>query len=207
MDAPRLLLATNNQGKAREYGRLLEGIPFTLVTPAELGIGADVEETGDSFEENAILKATTLTAASGLPSLADDSGLEVYALNGEPGVRSARYAGPNATDAQRVSFLLKKLKNVPEGLRQARFRCVIAIALPGGRVELASGECEGEITMEPRGGQGFGYDPVFFIPVLNKTMAELPPDIKNQISHRARAAEKARILLENLAEEQAERLD
>lgn len=207
MDAPRLLLATNNQGKAREYARLLEGIPFTLVTPGELGIGADVEETGESFEENAILKATTMTAASGLPSLADDSGLEVYALNGEPGVRSARYAGPNATDAQKVSFLLKKLKNVPEGLRQARFRCVIAIALPGGRVELASGECEGEITLEPRGGQGFGYDPVFFIPVLNKTMAELPPDIKNQISHRARAAEKARVLLENLAEEQAERLD
>jgi len=207
VDAPRLLLATNNQGKVREYKRLLEGVPFTLITPAEVGIEANVEENGETFEENAILKATTMTAASGLPSLADDSGLEVYALNGEPGVRSARYAGPNATDAQKVSFLLKKLKNVPEGLRQARFRCVIAIALPGGRVELASGECEGEITLEPRGGQGFGYDPVFFIPVLNKTMAELPPDIKNQISHRARAAEKARVLLENLAEEQAESLD
>ena len=206
MEAPRLLLATNNQGKAREYARLLEGIPFTLVTPAEIGIHANVEETGETFEENAILKATTLTAASGLPSLADDSGLEVYALNGDPGVRSARWAGPRATDAQKVSYLLKQMKNVPEGMRQARFRCVIAIALPGGRVQLTDGECEGEITLESRGKEGFGYDPVFFIPVLNRTMAELPPDVKNKISHRARAAEKARALLEQLAEEQAESL-
>jgi XTP/dITP diphosphohydrolase len=207
VDAPRLLLATNNQGKVREYKRLLDGVPFTLTTPAEAGIEADVEETGETFEENAILKATTMTAASGLPSLADDSGLEVYALNDEPGVRSARYAGPNATDAQKVAFLLKKLKKVPEGMRQARFRCVIAIAIPGGRVQLASGECEGEIALEARGRLGFGYDPVFYIPELNRTMAELPPDIKNQVSHRARAAVKARVLLENLAEEQAAKLD
>ena len=207
MNGPKLLLATNNKGKAREYARLLEGIPFVLVTPSDMNITADVKETGETFEENAILKATTLSAASGLPALADDSGLEVDALHGEPGVYSARYAGEKASDSQRVNFLLKKLRQVPEGMRQARFRCVIAIALPGGRVELTSGECDGVIALEPRGDKGFGYDPVFFIPELNKTMAELPPDVKNRISHRARAAEKAKVLLEQIAAEEAESLD
>ncbi len=131
--------------------------------------------------------------------MADDSGLEVDALDGEPGVRSARYAGENKSDADRVALLLKKLKNVPEGRRQARFRCVIAIAFPGGRVELANGECHGVIALEPRGANGFGYDPVFFIPELNHTMAEISSDVKNRISHRARAAGKARVILEETA--------
>jgi XTP/dITP diphosphohydrolase len=196
---PKLLLATNNPGKAREYKSLLSGVPFELVTPAELGVDAEVEETGTTFEENARLKATTLAAESGLLTLADDSGLEVDALGGEPGTLSARYAGENASDADRVNYLLSKMQNVPEGKRQARFRCVIAIATPQGEVELCSGECEGFIALKPKGNRGFGYDPVFYLPELGKTMAELPLGEKNKISHRARAAAKAKEVLKRLA--------
>jgi len=192
---PKLLLATNNQGKAREYKSLLEGVPFELVTPAQVGIDTEVEEVGKSFEENAVLKATTLAAESGLLSLADDSGLEVEALGGEPGTLSARYAGEGASDADRVSYLLAKLEGVPEGKRQARFKCVIAIATPQGEVELCSGECHGIIALKPRGEGGFGYDPVFYLPEMGKTMAELSPQEKNRISHRGRAAKKASQLL------------
>jgi XTP/dITP diphosphohydrolase len=195
----KLLLATNNKGKVREYKSLLREIPFEIVTPSELGITTEIEETGDSFEENARLKATALARESGLLSLADDSGLEVDALGGEPGARSHRYAGEDATDDDRISYLLVKLSNVPEGKRSARFRCVIAIAAPDGVVELCSGECPGFITTEPRGYNGFGYDPVFYLPELGKTMAELTPEEKNKISHRARAAEKAREVLLKIA--------
>jgi XTP/dITP diphosphohydrolase len=190
-----LLLATNNQGKVREYRRLLHGVPFDIVSPREVGIDADVEETGSSFEENAALKATTLGAASGLTTIADDSGLEVDALGGEPGIRSARYAGEGASDADRIVFLLSKLKDVPEKERSARFRCVIALAEAGGRVEYFSGACEGFITTASRGENGFGYDPVFYLPERGKTMAEISEEEKNRISHRARAAEKARAFL------------
>jgi XTP/dITP diphosphohydrolase len=189
---PKLLLATNNQGKLREYQSLLQGIPFEIVTLADQGIAAEVEEIGKSFEENAALKATSLAAVSGLLSLADDSGLEVDALGGEPGSLSHRYAGDNATDAHRVNYLLNKLKDVPEKQRTAQFRCVIAIAEPHGRVELFSGVCRGIITAAPRGNNGFGYDPIFYLPELKKTMAELTLEEKNHISHRARAAEKTR---------------
>jgi XTP/dITP diphosphohydrolase len=192
---PKLLLATNNKGKAREYRSLLSGVPFELVTPDEVGINTEVEEVGKSFEENARLKAATLAAESQLLSLADDSGLEVDALGGEPGTLSARYAGEGASDEDRVSYLLTKLKGVPEERRTARFRCVIAIATPQGDVELCSGECEGIIAFEPRGERGFGYDPIFYLPELKKTMAELPPEEKNRISHRGRAARKASQLL------------
>jgi XTP/dITP diphosphohydrolase len=195
----KLLLATNNKGKVREYKSLLREIPFEIVTPSELGITTEIEETGDSFEENARLKATALARESGLLSLADDSGLEVDALGGEPGARSHRYAGEDATDDDRISYLLVKLSNVPEGKRSARFRCVIAIAAPDGAVELCSGECPGFITTEPRGYNGFGYDPVFYLPELGKTMAELTPEEKNKISHRACAAEKAREVLLKIA--------
>lgn len=195
MNPKRLLLATNNRGKVREYTSLLEGITYRIITPAELGINAEVEETKDSFEENARLKATTLAAESGLLSLADDSGLEVDALGGEPGPLSHRYAGEGASDEDRYRYLLAKLKEVPEGKRTARFRCVIAIAGPDGTVQTCSGECQGEIAKEPRGSNGFGYDPVFLVRELGKTMAELTEEEKNRISHRARAAEKARALL------------
>jgi len=191
----KLLLATNNKGKVREYKSLLRGIPHQIVTPADECIAAEVEETGSSFEENAGLKAAALAAASGLLTLADDSGLEVDALGGEPGVLSARYAGEGASDADRINYLLEKLKGVPEKERNARFRCVIAIASPEGNIQTCSGECRGVIAAKPGGNNGFGYDPVFYVPELGKTMAELPPEEKNKVSHRARAAEKAREIL------------
>jgi len=194
----RLLLATNNKGKVREYRSLLQNLPCELVTPAELGITTVVNEVGESLEENARLKATALAAESRLLALADDSGLEVDALGGEPGRLSARYAGENASDRDRVSYLLARLKDMPWPKRSARFRCVIAIATPDGKLEFSSGECLGVITFEPRGEQGFGYDPVFYLPELDKTMAELPLEIKNQVSHRGQAARKVPQLLERL---------
>jgi len=187
----KLLLATNNQGKARELKILLRELPLALVLPGELGITAEVVEVGSSLEENARLKATVLARESRLPALADDSGLEVDALGGEPGPLSARYAGEGATDKERVEFLLAKLKGVPREKRTARFRCVIAIATPEGGVELCSGECLGLITFEPKGERGFGYDPVFYFPELGKTMAELPLEVKNKVSHRGAAAREA----------------
>jgi XTP/dITP diphosphohydrolase len=196
---PRLLLATNNKGKLREYLALLTGIPYEIVTPADVGITTDVEETGGSFEENARLKATALARESGLLSLADDSGLEVDALGGGPGSLSHRFAGEGASDADRIKLLLKRLKDVPEKERTAQFRCVIAIATPEGKTELFSGICRGIITTAPMGTHGFGYDPVFFVPELGRTMAELTLEEKNRISHRARAAEKAREMLLKLA--------
>jgi len=187
----RLLLATNNRGKARELKELLRELSFELVLPGELGITTGVEETGGSLEENARLKATVLARESRLLALADDSGLEVDALGGEPGPLSARYAGEGASDKDRVDYLLAKLKGVPREKRTARFRCVIAIATPEGKVALCSGECQGLITFGPRGEKGFGYDPVFYFPGLDKTMAELPLDIKNKVSHRGEAAREA----------------
>ena len=192
----KLLLATNNQGKAREYKSLLKNIPLELVTLAEQSITTVVDEVGENLEENARLKATLLAAESQLLALADDSGLEVDALGGEPGRLSARYAGEYASDRDRVNHLLSRLGDVPWQKRSARFRCVIALATPGGEVELCSGECRGFITFEPKGKRGFGYDPVFYLPEMGKTMAELPLEIKNQVSHRGQAARKVRQLLQ-----------
>ena len=196
---PKLLLATNNAGKVREYRSLLQGIPFELVTPKEMDISIDVEETGTTYAENARLKACTLAKKSGLLTLADDSGIEVNVLDGAPGVLSARYAGKNASDAERVHLLLSKLKDVPWEKRTARFYCLIAIAQPDGRVQYCNGECKGVIIFEPQGKNGFGYDPIFFFPERGKTMAELPMEIKNQISHRGRAAQEARLILNEMA--------
>jgi len=195
---PRLLLASNNPGKAAEYRRLLAGAPYRLVTPPEIGLELCVAESGKSFEENAILKATSYAAASGLLTIADDSGLEVDALGGEPGVLSARYAGEKAGDTERNAFLLSRLKRIPMERRQARFRCVIALASPKGLIGTVSSEVEGLIALEPGGRHGFGYDPIFYLPELSNTMAELPPEEKNNISHRARAAAKLKMLLNNL---------
>lgn len=195
----KLLLATNNQGKARELKSLLQGLPLELVLPAEVGITTAVDEVGESLEENARLKATALAVQSQLLALADDSGLEVDALGGEPGRLSARYAGQGATDEDRVKYLLTKLAGVPQEKRAARFRCAIAVATPEGEVELFSGECRGFIAFEPKGTLGFGYDPIFYLPKLGKTMAELPLAEKNQVSHRGKAARKARELLKRLA--------
>ena len=195
----KLLLATNNKAKMREYKSLLQGLPYEVVTLAEQGITTVVDEAGESLEENARLKATALAAESQLLSLADDSGLEVDALGGEPGPLSARYAGEGASDIERINYLLARLKDVPEEKRTARFRCVIAIATPDEEVKICSGECRGFITLAPRGEQGFGYDPVFYLPELGKTMAELPLELKNQVSHRGQAARKARELLKKLS--------
>ena len=191
MSKPKLLLATNNPGKARELALLLEGAPFTIVAPAEEGIALEVEETGATFKENAALKARAFAEAGGLLSVADDSGLEVDALGGEPGVMSARYAGPQASDADRVQYLLSKLEGIEWNRRGARFRSVIAVAAPMGEVRLFEGVCEGAIALRPRGTGGFGYDPVFYVPSLGKLMAELSMEEKNGISHRGQAARKA----------------
>jgi XTP/dITP diphosphohydrolase len=187
---PRLLVATTNPGKQREYRALLREVPAKIVFPDELGIALEVEEDGATFRENAAKKARALARESGLLSIADDSGLEVDALGGEPGVRSARYAGPGADDPKRRAFLLAKLSGVPAP-RRARFVCVIAIAAPEGAVEFAEGECRGEITFSERGTNGFGYDPVFQIEGRTETMAEISAEEKNRISHRARAARAA----------------
>ena len=191
----QLLLATGSKHKLCELKSLLHGLPYEMVSPADIGINIKIDEVGKSLEENARLKATVMAAESRLLSLADDSGLEVDALDGKPGVLSARYAGENASDSDRVKYLLAQLKDVPWEERQASFRCVIAIATPEGRVKTCSGECHGYITFEPRGERGFGYDPVFYLPELGRTMAELPPEIKNRVSHRGQATRGAFSLL------------
>ncbi len=192
----RLLIATNNRGKVREYRELLADLPFEITFPAQEGLTLTVEETGRTFAENARLKAVAFARASGLLTLADDSGLEVDALGGAPGIYSARYAGPRASDADRICKLLNALADTPPGRRTARFRCVIALARPDGTVHTVAGTCEGEIGFAPRGEHGFGYDPIFLVAgYKGRTMAELPPEEKNRISHRAKAVAAARPLL------------
>ena len=197
---PKLLLATNNQAKVHEYRNLLRDVAYELVTPAEQGITTIVDEVGGSLEENAKIKATAYATESGLLSMADDSGLEVDALNGEPGRFSARYAGEGASNMERIEYLLSRLKNIPWDKRSARFRSVIAIATPDGEVEYCQGECPGMITFSPKGEHGFGYDPIFYLPELEKTMAELPMEQKNQVSHRGQAARNSIQILEKLGD-------
>ena len=196
MSMPKLLLATNNHAKVEEYTRLLLGIPYTIVNLADVGIEIIVDETGATFEENAALKAKTYANLSKLLTMADDSGLEVDVLGGQPGVLSARYAGEKATDKERIDFLLAKLRDTPWEKRTARFKCIIAIASSEGEVELFIGDCQGIIAFKPTGEKGFGYDPIFYLPQLGKTMAELSMDEKNEISHRGQAVIKARRILE-----------
>jgi XTP/dITP diphosphohydrolase len=201
----RLLVATNNPGKIREYEELLDGLPMQIVLPVQVGLALEVDESGQTFEENARIKALAYAQASGLLTLADDSGLEVDPLDGAPGVHSARYAGLEADDADRYRKLLAALVDVPPGQRSARFRCVVALAQPDGTVYTARGTCEGEIGFEPRGKHGFGYDPVFIVQGYEgQTMAELPPETKNRISHRARALRAARPVLARLLAEAEE---
>ena len=197
----RLLLATNNAHKARELRRLLGHLPLELVTPADLGLRLEPAEDGATFEANALAKARAFTDASGLPALADDSGIEVDALSGRPGVHSARYGGPGLTDPERVTLLLRELAHVPEGERTARYRAVLAVAAPahgstvppipgsGARIErTAEGSCEGTVAWAPDGTNGFGYDPVFFVAARGATMARLTDEQKDAISHRGNAA-------------------
>ncbi|MBI5649154.1 MAG: RdgB/HAM1 family non-canonical purine NTP pyrophosphatase [Chloroflexi bacterium] len=194
----RLLIATHNRGKLREYQEMFADPAIELVTLDDVGIRDDLEETGATFAANARLKARGYARASGLLTLADDSGLEVDALGGEPGVRSKRYAGENKSDTERVIFLLEKLRAAPRGKRTARFQCAIAIAAPRGELWECAGVCEGEIAFAPRGSNGFGYDPIFYLPARGVMLAELSAAEKNQISHRARAAAHAKIILEGM---------
>ncbi len=194
----KLLLATTNKGKIEEYRRLFEGLALDIVTPDQQGLDIAVDEGEISLDENARIKALAYAQAGGLLALADDSGLWVDALGGEPGICSARYAGEDAGDAERVAYLLAKMKDVKPSERTARFKCSIAIARPNGGVQLSHGECEGTITEEPKGSGGFGYDPVFYVPEYNKTMAELTGEEKNTISHRAAAARQARNVLQDI---------
>jgi XTP/dITP diphosphohydrolase len=194
---PKLLVATTNPGKQREYRALLSELPAEIVFPNDLGIALEVEEDGATFRENAAKKAVALARVSGLPALADDSGLEVEALGGKPGVYSSRWAGEGADDPRRRAFLLEKLRGVPAP-RRAQFVCVIAIADPAGRVTYAEGRCRGEITLAERGANGFGYDPIFQPEGRTVTMAELKPEEKNRISHRAQAARAAVSVLRKL---------
>ena len=188
----QILVATHNQGKLKEYREMLgdlgiSGKKVEWVSLSDLNIDLDVEETGASFEENARLKVESYAKISGLLTLADDSGLEVDALGGEPGIYSARYGGGGLDDAGRYRLILEKLAGLPDSERSARFRCVIAIYMPSGEVITADGTCEGRIAHEPKGDYGFGYDPIFYVSEKKAMLAELPPDVKHQISHRGNA--------------------
>lgn len=188
----KLLVATHNTGKVREYRELLADLPFEVTYLDAEGVTLEVEESGQTFAENALLKATTYARATGLWTWADDSGLEVDALGGAPGVCSARYAGAGASDADRYRKLLDALTGVPWARRTARFRCVVAVAAPNGVIGTREGTCEGIIAFGPAGSNGFGYDPVFYLPDRGATMAQLSAEVKNEISHRGRAARAAR---------------
>lgn len=191
----RLLIATGNPGKLKEYREIFKELPLTVTSPPEEGTSLFVKECGRSYTENAILKAKAYARASGLLTLADDSGLEVEALGGAPGIFSSRYGG-KASDEDRYRLLLEKMKAIPQEKRQARFVCFAALATPQGEVEIAEGSCPGVIAFAPRGKHGFGYDPVFYLPEQGCTMAELEPEAKNRISHRARAALKIKKVLQ-----------
>jgi XTP/dITP diphosphohydrolase len=190
-----LLVATSNRHKLDEYRAIFADLPFTLLSLHDIQLDMDVEETGTTFQANAELKALAYANASGMLSLADDSGLEIDALGGAPGVYSARFVRPDATYEERFHTIFEALRGIPPEKRTARFQCVVTIAEPGGYHQSVQGTIEGLITNAPRGTHGFGYDPIFLVPELGKTTAELSPDAKNQISHRGQAARLAREVL------------
>ncbi|MEZ4710529.1 MAG: XTP/dITP diphosphatase [Caldilineaceae bacterium] len=203
---PKLLIATHNQGKVREYRGLLVNLPFQVVSLDDVGITHDVEETGVTFIENARLKAETYASMVNMWTWADDSGLEVDALDGRPGVYSARFAGEKAGDAANNAKLIAELRQLAQQSggapsRRARFRCVVALAAPDGQIYTCEDSVEGEIVDEPAGDHGFGYDPHFYMPTMGCTMAQLPADLKNEISHRGKAARQAEKLLRALVGE------
>ena len=184
----KVVLASKNPHKLVEINKITEKFGIELVLQSDLGIDIDVEENGTTFEENSFIKADAVMKATGLPALADDSGIAVDALNGEPGIYSARYGFDDSLDDHgRMMLLLKNTEHVPDGQRQAQFVCVITMVTPDGQVIRARGEVHGELTREPRGENGFGYDPIFFYPPAGCTTAELPSEEKNRISHRGNA--------------------
>ena len=197
----KAVLASKNQHKLAEISKIVAQFGMELVLQSELGLDIDVDETGETFEENSMLKARAVMEASGMPAIADDSGLIVDALDGAPGVYSARYGGSHdRTDEERYRYLLSNLENVPDEKRGAKFVSVITLLYPDGHAIVARGECPGTILHAPRGENGFGYDPVFFVTSEGKSMAELSPERKNEISHRARALQVLAARLEEEAE-------
>ncbi|GAB4503180.1 MAG: XTP/dITP diphosphatase [Anaerolineales bacterium] len=201
MKKPTLLLATNNAGKLKEMQAILQSLDITLLHPADLGLTLEVEEDGQTYAENAARKARAFARASGLVALADDTGLEVDALGGQPGLHSRRFGHAPFNDASRRAYLLEQLVGKPRPWR-AKFRATVAIANPEGSVRFAEGTCAGEITPQERGTGGFGYDSIFFLPEVNATMAELDAETKNRLSHRGQAVRNAiPILLEILEQE------
>ena len=187
----KVVLATTNKGKVKEFKEMLAPLGVEIISSDQLGVEElpDVEENGTSFEENALIKAKAYYELFGYPALADDSGLAIDALEGRPGIYSARYAGEEKNDQANIDKVLEELQDVPGEKRAARFICAIAY-VDGQQEIIVSGECEGLITHEPRGKHGFGYDPIFFVPSEGKTMAELPPEVKNRLSHRHQALQK-----------------
>ena len=184
----KVVLASKNRHKLEEISKITQRFDMELVLQSDLGVDIDVEENGTTFEENSFIKAEAVMKATGLPALADDSGIAGDALGGEPGIYSARYGFDESLDAWgRLQLLLKNTDAVPDGQRQARFVCVITLVIPEGRTIQARGEIHGELTREPRGENGFGYDPIFYYPPLGKTTAELSSEEKNRVSHRANA--------------------
>ena len=194
----KVVLASKNKHKLVEISKITEKFGFELVLQSQLGVDIDVEETGTTFEENSLLKARAVMEATGLPALADDSGIAVDALNGEPGIYSARYGFDDSLDDWgRLQLLLKNTEHVPDGQRQAQFVCVISFITPDGQVIQARGEIHGELLREARGANGFGYDPIFYYPPMGLSTAEMSPEDKNQVSHRANAL---RVFYEKLKE-------
>ncbi len=194
----KVVLASKNPHKLVEISQITEKFGMELVLESELGVDIDVEETGTTFEENAFLKANAVMQATGLPALADDSGIAVDALNGEPGIYSARYGFDDSLDDWgRLQLLLKNMENVPDGQRQAKFVCVITMVTPDGKTIQARGEIHGELLREPRGENGFGYDPIFYYPPMGMSTAEMRPEDKNRVSHRGAAL---RVFYEKLKE-------
>ena len=184
----KVVLASKNKHKLEEISKITENFGIQLILQSELGVDLDVEENGTAFEENSFIKAEAVMKATGLPALADDSGIAVDALNGQPGIYSARYGFDDTLDDHgRMMLLLKNTEHVPDEARQAQFVCVITMVTPEGQTIQARGEVHGMLTREPRGENGFGYDPIFFYPPAGCTTAELPPEEKNRVSHRANA--------------------
>ncbi|HHW70733.1 MAG TPA: XTP/dITP diphosphatase [Clostridiales bacterium] len=197
----RIVVATHNKGKVREIREILKDIPFEIVSLDEIGYDIYVEEDQPTFEGNAFKKAIETMKHTGEITIADDSGLEVYYLNGQPGVCSARYAGSDATDEENIAKLLNALKGVPKESRHAVFRCSIVMAYPNGRILKSEGICKGRIGFTPRGSGGFGYDPIFVIDDKGTTFAQLEPDKKNKLSHRGKALRQLKSLLEDIYKE------
>lgn len=201
MEKIEVVIATRNSGKLREIRAILAPLELKILSLRDFPEIPEIIEDGQTFEENAVKKAAAVARQTGRMAIADDSGLAVDALQGRPGVFSSRYAGERATDAERYQKLLKEMTGTPQGKRGASFICAIAVASPKGKTESVEGQCRGEIAFAPKGSHGFGYDPVFYLPERGKTMAELEPEVKNRISHRAQALEKLKQVLPKFLKE------